>query len=142
MSRFARLGWRGQRLLLGICVIVGICRVALWVLPFRRARAIGAWLGVNRGKSVVPADLSHWLVEVSTAVRLASRAVPDSTCLVRALAAQVLLGRSGLPATVRYGVGRKADGPFCAHAWLECAGRVVIGGDEDLTRYSVLPGFA
>ena len=141
IGRFVRLGWRRQRLLILACATVALCRLGLWVLPFRRASKLAARL--SAGRDICPADdVAGLLVEVSSAVRLASRAVPDSTCLVRALAARVLLGRRGVRSEIRYGVGRGPDGRFRAHAWLECGGRVIVGGDEDLTQYSVLPHVA
>jgi hypothetical protein len=79
---------------------------------------------------------------VSWAVERAGRFVPGATCLVRALAAQAMLAREGAASTLCFGVGRGGGGnEFRAHAWLECAGRVVVGGDEDLSRFAPLPRF-
>jgi len=57
--------------------------------------------------------------------------VPRSTCLVRALSAWGLLRRSGLEAALHLGVAEGAGTvrAFHAHAWVESAGRVVVGGD-------------
>jgi len=41
--------------------------------------------------------------------------------------------------TLRIGVARAENGgPFRAHAWVECGGKVVIGGDV-LAEYTALP---
>jgi hypothetical protein len=72
-------------------------------------------------------------------VTLASRCVPSATCLTQALAGQVLLSRHGHPASLRIGVARSAAGEFQAHAWVECHGRIVIGGAQTLSRFTPLP---
>jgi hypothetical protein len=64
-------------------------------------------------------------------VRAASRFIPGgSNCLVRALAAQTLLGRFGYRSELRIGVRKTPDAGLAAHAWLESAGTVVIGEFE------------
>jgi hypothetical protein len=62
------------------------------------------------------------------------------TCLTQALAAQVLLARSGDQSDLRIGVTRDSNGKFLAHAWLERQGAVLIGGDgsSDFTPMPVL----
>ena len=77
--------------------------------------------------------------QVVWAVTVASQYVPAATCLTQALAAQVLLSRLGHPASLRIGVSRDEAGEFQAHAWVECQGRVVIGGVQALSRFTPLP---
>jgi len=69
---------------------------------------------------------------------VASRYVPGATCLTRALALQIWLGRRGQAAELRFGVARGAEAPLDAHAWLESAGRILIGAAE-VPRYAPLP---
>jgi hypothetical protein len=76
--------------------------------------------------------------QVVWAVTVASRYVPAATCLTQALATQILLSRRGHPTSLRIGVGRSEAGEFQAHAWVECQGRVVIGGIKALSRYTPL----
>lgn len=52
------------------------------------------------------------------------------TCLPQAIATQVLLARRGYPAFIHLGVAKGMEERIEAHAWVECQGRVVIGGDE------------
>jgi hypothetical protein len=40
-----------------------------------------------------------------------------------------MLGRRGRPAAVRFGVQREGGGSIEAHAWLECEGEVLVGGE-------------
>jgi hypothetical protein len=60
-----------------------------------------------------------------------------SPCLPKALAAQAMLRRRGIPSRVCLGVARKAD-RLTAHAWVEVGDQVVVGGAEsqDFTRLS------
>jgi hypothetical protein len=117
--------------------LLAVTRLALWLLPFRlvhRAAAARRRVpsGRCRARATVPAERIVW------AVGAASRVVPRSTCLVRALAARRLLGRHGHPSELRLGVARGADGAFEAHAWLEQDGRVLIGGPVE-QRFAPLP---
>jgi len=73
------------------------------------------------------------------AVTVASRYVPKATCLTQALATQVLLARRGHSVHLRIGVARSETGEFQAHAWVECYGRVVIGGADAPVRFTPLP---
>ena len=50
----------------------------------------------------------------------------STTCLSESLAAQALLSRYGHSGELRIGV-HKTDGRFEAHAWVECADRILIG---------------
>src|SRR5690606_21028653 len=74
------------------------------------------------------------------AVRASGRRLWRSTCLVEALAAQMLLARHGVHSTLRIGV--EMDGEeFGAHAWVEVNGQVVVGGRRGRP-YRLLRDFA
>jgi len=62
-------------------------------------------------------------------VRLGSRLVPRCTCLVQALVAEQLLTELGYECVVRLGAAKTASGELSAHAWVECEGKVLVGGD-------------
>jgi hypothetical protein len=55
--------------------------------------------------------------------------MPNSTCLVKALAASKLLARHGYKSTLHIGV-KRTDEVFEAHAWVEHDGRPIIGSGE------------
>jgi len=59
--------------------------------------------------------------------------------LAQALAIQVLLERRGYPTQLRIGFTRSKGGQMSAHAWVECEGRVVIGGMGNMIRYIPVP---
>jgi Transglutaminase-like superfamily len=117
--------------------VVASIRVALWALPFRVTRR---W--VERfGKPPEPSrELDRrTLRRVAWAVDAAARRIPLATCLVRGMAAQILLGRLGQKSVLRLGVARKPDGAFDAHAWVEAQGRIVTGDAVDgFHRYALL----
>jgi hypothetical protein len=108
-------------------------RVALWVVPFSRTQRVAAKLGAR------PARRPSESARVAWAMDLATRRLPVGNCLSRALAAQVVLTRSGHDASIRIGVARERDGRFLAHAWVESDGEVLVGGDE-LERYRAASG--
>jgi hypothetical protein len=76
---------------------------------------------------------------IAWAVRVARRYVPAATCLSQALAVRTLFRRQGYPAQLRIGVTKGERGQLEAHAWVESEGKIVIGGSQDLARYTPLP---
>ena len=119
-------------LLVQALLLLALTRAGLWLLPFRALRRLLTLIAPDARMQTraVPLERIVW------AVTVASRYVPQSTCLVQALAAEALLRRAGWPAVVRFGALRATGGAFQAHAWVESDGRVVIGGDE-LERFAV-----
>lgn len=99
-------------------------RLGLWLLPFRVVRG---W--IERPGQVRPAATSKLPAEkIAWAVKAAARYVPRATCLVQALAGRRLCAQAGYASTLHLGV--RQTGGFAAHAWLECEGRLLIGGEE------------
>jgi hypothetical protein len=112
---------------------LGAARIALWVLPFRTARRL-------LSRSTHPAATDVTPERITWALTRARRIVPRATCLPQALAAEALLIRSGLPAELRIGVVKTAQGRLEAHAWVESGGRIVVGElREGLSRFTPLP---
>ncbi len=68
-------------------------------------------------------------------VTAAATATPwESTCLVQVLVVHRLLSRRGIPGQFCLGVNREGsarEAEHLAHAWVECGGMVVNGGDSD-----------
>ena len=63
-----------------------------------------------------------------------------ATCLVQALAADVMLRRRGVSSVLRFGV-RPDDtglGGIEGHAWLECNGGAVVGAIHELSSYETM----
>jgi len=77
--------------------------------------------------------LARWIAKapearIAWAIEAAGRRLPwISTCLVRALAAELFLGNSR-NGHIRIGVRRSAAGTLESHAWFERDGRTIVGG--------------
>jgi hypothetical protein len=126
-GKFIRLPYAEQRLVIGAALAVAATRLMLWTLPFRAVRRIVARFEGSRttGLERPSADRITWAVAVT------GRFIPGGdNCLVKAIAAELMLSRFGYPSELKFGVGKSASGDFEAHAWLESEGRVMIGEFE------------
>ena len=108
-------------------VLAGV-RLALAVLPFFLVARLVARLSSRR----------RWLparraADVARRVARVAALVPGAACLPQAQAAARLLSWHGHPSVVRIGVCREGR-DVVAHAWVEHAGQVVLGG-PDVSRY-------
>lgn len=138
LRRYRRLTPADKRLYARAWCLLWRVRMALWVLPYRAWRKRYVTASTNAGS---PAETemrgeapggADTLDRVSWAVLHASRFVPGArTCLVQAIAAQRLLHRMGLPASLHLGVRRSAEGELQAHAWVRSGTVVVVGGEEE-----------
>src|SRR5262249_20961145 len=100
-----------------------ISRMGLYFLKFE---SLQRWATRAKGtKQSVPISKLIW------AAMLGTRIVPNSTCLVRALATSRLLARNGYKSTLHIGV-RRTGGVFQAHAWVEYDGREIADSGEAL----------
>ncbi len=124
-----------QRLLLRAVLLLWVCRLGLWLLPFKTLRSLVAKFTFPSKRNPAKIDTIIW------AVAVASRYVPAATCLTQALAGQVLLNQHDAPALLRIGVAKNERGTFQAHAWVESEGRIVIGNSPELFRYTRLTEF-
>jgi hypothetical protein len=129
--RFLRLSAPDRRLVLRAAVWLALVRLALWTRPFARVQQLVtvAASEPSRAPAIAPGRLA-WAVEA------AAQAVPKASCLTQALAAQIMLERSGAHPDLRIGVATDQEG-FEAHAWLELDGRPLVGAHE-LERYAPL----
>lgn len=152
LRKFARLS-RGDRLLaLEALGWLALARVQIAVLPFRRiARRMGAPLrsedGAGDAPGVAAMDPARRaaLRAVGRAVERAARHVPwRADCLPQAMAAQRMLRRRGIPATMHFGVrmGDEAcDRRMTAHAWLTVDSAGVVGA-RGLDEFTVVARFS
>jgi len=117
-----------------------VVAAALRIMPLSawRLRA-GAWRSLARCFVGASNQRIAWAIE-ATGRRL-GRA---STCLIRALVAELLLDAHDGPMTLTIGVRRTAGGAFHAHAWLARENRVLVGATSDeylpMASWTGLPG--
>jgi hypothetical protein len=113
-------------LLVAVAVAQVVAAVALHAMPLpalrtraSRSRRIAQCLIQGSDERII------WAIE-ATGRRLGR----VSTCLLRALVAELVLNPSGGTISLTIGVRRTAD-TFEAHAWLARNGRVLIGAPAD-----------
>jgi type II secretory pathway component PulM len=138
LRRLRKLTPGKLRVLASAGVVVVLVRLSLWLLPSR----VLLRLVLRRvARAPTAAALTSEMKTIARAVRSASRRVPSASCLTQALATQVLLARAGHASELRIGVareeGEEGEG-LLAHAWVEVAGQVLIGG-RGIHRYQRLP---
>lgn len=131
--------WGRRKLLAAEAVLaLSLARLML-VLPFR-------WLVAGQqpaapgplGEVRPPADPRAAAIGVM--VERAERVLPwHSTCLVKALAARMMLRRRAIPSELHFGVAHE-NGALTAHAWLKAGGGYVCGGPV-ARRYAPLAAF-
>jgi hypothetical protein len=135
LRKFLSLRADEQRLIARCVVLVALVRLSLNCFSLNRVmRGLKRLAGKRKPEPIGEMDFYR----IVWAVSAASKVIPRATCLTQALAAQTLLGRRGTMTQLRLGV-RRESGQFRAHAWLEWNGKVVIGDDGQLSRYSTLP---
>jgi hypothetical protein len=107
-------------LLLRALLVVAAARAALWTCPVSIARRVAAIAAI--GTRWHPAEEFVW------SVTAAGRNLPRATCLTQAVALHSLLVRTGHKSHIEIGVCKELR--FEAHAWVECGGKIIIGGAE------------
>ena len=135
ISRLRRLSWRERLILAEALVMLGLARLALIILPFRRLASHLARPLVDGKRG----DLGE-ARRVGVALHHAARVTPwRSKCLEQAVAGQWMLRRRGLRGTLSLGVAKEGE-VMEAHAWLRCGEQIVTGGQE-VARYGVVARF-
>ena len=123
LRKFRSLSPGERSLLLRTVLLLAFLRAALCFLPF-------SWVNDYLARR---AKRSKFRQDIATShlvwtVRAAAARIPRTTCLTQALAAKYQLERSGHNAQLHLGVA-KQNSQFLAHAWLECDGETVLGGE-------------
>ena len=135
--KFLSLTADERRLLVSALFRLVVVRVGMWRIPLRVLLRRLHKMAVERDRlsesNPLPPERIVW------AIRVVSRYLPGTmNCLVQALAAQSMLARRGHLARVRIGVAKDEGGQLKAHAWVECEGKIVIGG-VGMSQYTALP---
>lgn len=103
-------------------------RFSLSLLPFPYVRAL---LGRANRCSPRLAAIPPPVEQFPWAVKTVSRLIPGGQhCLSQALTVQTFLVRRGYSSKICFGVRCEPGRIFMAHAWVECNGVVLIGGDH------------
>ena len=136
IAKFLRLSSAERKLFIRAMLFLWAVRCGLWILPYER---LYRFLFRKR-HATENLRIDHARVAlIVRSVKSTSRYVPSATCLTQALVALRLLDEAGQMARLRIGVARSDRGKLEAHAWVECQGHVIIGGNHaELSRYTVL----
>jgi hypothetical protein len=131
-----------RKLLLEAFCLLSLARLTILVVPFK-------WLAFTLGRPANPSPIAASDSDLACAVRVgqavcsAARYTPwQSVCLPQAVAAQWMLKRRCIPATLYLGVAKDQERPqtLAAHAWLRC-GDVIITGAENHHLFTVVASF-
>jgi hypothetical protein len=113
-------------------------KLVILLIPFRK---IASWMGRLQVESTHDLHYTEIPVKIEYAVRRASRyTLHKSKCYDQALTAKALLGQSGLPATIYFGLAKENDKKLKAHAWVRC-GNFIITGKAGLEQFTVVASF-
>ena len=127
--------WRGRALTAEAVVLLGIARVLVTAVAFRRWRAtLGKPVPAEPGNPALQLERNRDARRLARAVIRAARRLPgESRCLPQAMALAWMLGRRGFACTVVLGVlpGRRRGEIDDLHAWVICGGEIVIGQSGD-----------
>ncbi len=138
LRKFVALSSQCRILLCKALVLIGLIRVGLWMIPFRRLNPL-----IQRVIAQVSRQEPSDVISVSNvvwAIEAASYYFPGKPkCLARALTTQILLNHYGHACELRIGVAKTETEGFVAHAWIERDGQVLIGGDYNLSSLTLLP---
>src|SRR5215212_8140853 len=128
---FRRRRWpRGDWFALGEAfVVLAIVRLSLATMNFKRIERIV--VGLVRRLAPTPGDgTPEDDARLGRAVRRAALLVPGAKCLAQATAGMIVSARAGRRARMTIGVKLGTSEAFGAHAWLETAHGIPVGGSE------------
>lgn len=131
MKLFRRRGWPiSEWLALGeaFAVLVFV-RISLAMMSFKRVER----MTVGMARRLAPAPRTATPDEdaqLGRAVTRAAMLVPGARCLAQATAGLIVSARHGRRARMTIGVKLGAKEAFGAHAWLETANGIPVGGSE------------
>ena len=135
---------RTERLLLmEAFVLLGIARLAVLVLPFKRL-AVSLDRHQNETDMQISASDLNFARKVGQAVCSAANHTPwESVCLPQAVVAQWMLKRRRIAGTLYLGVAKDVTKPeiLAAHAWLRC-GSIILTGAAGHQQFTVVTTFS
>lgn len=141
LDRLLYLSWPDLTLLVEAVLLLGVARIAVLTLPFRRVVRVLAMQKLDVPKQEGPQHVTK-ARRIGRMIQEASRHLPwECRCLVQAIAGKLMLVRRGITSTVYIGVAKDEHKGFNAHAWLSSRAVTVTGG-RGHERFSVIAHFA
>ena len=137
-----RRPWRDKVLLFKVLVLLGITRLAINCLSFKR---LERYLGhrMQESSREITAEHAKKAGRISWAIHAISPYTPwTSNCFPQALTAKILLRRQGINSTLYMGAAFKGnDSGLQGHAWLRCGPYYLTGGDSE-SQFGAIASFA
>ncbi len=142
IRKFNKLSSEEKRLFLEAYVTLGMMRVAILTISFKRLTRSLEQLPKKGGIAVLNDEENSKAIVVGRAITRAAVYTPwESACLVQSLTAQKMLQKRGIPGVFYLGVAKdeENEGKMKAHAWSQCGDTIVTGGGghEEFTVLSV-----
>lgn len=136
LLKFLQLATTDKLLILKSFFLVLAIRILLWLVPVKLLQSLFTWNLEENGDM----SASDWakIISIVRSVKAVSRFVPRATCLTQALAASLLIRRSGQRSNLKIGVAKDDKSRLIAHAWLEKDGRIILGKHPDQGRFVAL----
>ena len=140
LSKWMQFSWQQRLLLLEASVLLGVFRIVILVMPFRRLTPI---LGEPQQETETsPVPLEERVQKISWAIMVASYYLPwECKCLVQAFTGKIMLSRRGYAVTTYFGTTKDENNQLLFHAWLRYHNVLVTGG-PNCDHYQVLSTFA
>lgn len=122
-ARFIELPWRDRLLLAETVALLGFARLCVALVKFERVTRLAD--GRTKGRPpATPAQARR----LAWAVTACARRVPwRALCFEQGLAAQWLLRRRGLGATLFYGIRPARGEDLTAHVWVRSGEEDIVG---------------
>lgn len=141
LLKFARLTFAEKLLLLEAAMFMALVRPVILLLPFRK---IAPLLGYERFESpheISPAQVFKARQIGWAVVTMSYHTFWQATCLVQAVAAQLMLKWRGISGTVYLGTIKDKENNLLAHAWIRCGSEILTGASGN-KQYNVIATFA
>ena len=136
MRRLLRVPLSSYALLIEAAVCLALARLALWIVPFRRLRRM--FTRPVSGREFKGAKRERVKAQVAWAIDRTARLLPGETvCFPRGIAAQVMLRRRGIDATLYYGATELPERGWTGHVWVQDGAQGVVG-HRDAGAYHIL----
>ncbi|MCG2784735.1 MAG: lasso peptide biosynthesis B2 protein [Anaerolineae bacterium] len=142
LRTFLLLPWIDKALVFEAILWLGLMRLAVLTLPFKRVSSLLGQAGASSPEAPLAPSEAQTAIRVARAIRRTQPFTPwDSNCLAQALTARHMLARRGMPSTTYLGATIEGQKGIIAHAWLRC-GPWILTGAQGHKRYKVVATFA
>ncbi len=135
LFKFLQLPKERKSLIIKAIVLLLAIKLGCYFLSFKTICRIIQKKTVTKSKTDIK-TLKH---DVIWSIEAASNHLPfTKTCLIKALAAQILLSNYGYQSNIKIGITKSKNDLLDAHAWIESSGDIIMGNTDKLSEYKEL----